>query len=352
MRKHAFEVLILILVFYGFAIAQAPPGEETDKTEYNQTIPNSTLPQIPSDNKTDTSNYQQTTPHSTSPQSPPAEETDTTEYHPIIAQFVEETAMPGDVVTLKLSFQLPKGMTFPEKIPIQGLDEFHVMGIDTDDSDINIRLLVDTIDAFDVPSLKVLLTHPNGTSMAYKSDPIMLSLDIPFDENDTELEARPIKDIIPVTSSQKYIIYSIIALLFLLLCFGIWFYIKKRKQKDIEQKYQKLPEEIAFDALRDLNRDAHLFRDNYKAYYFRLTHILKEYMGKIRHFPAAELTTEEIAANVKDDLDIDMVRLMRKADTIKFADYRPTTAEREEHWKSIWSYTKTTSDKLNKEEQK
>ncbi|KPA11882.1 membrane protein containing LPXTG-motif cell wall anchor domain protein [Candidatus Magnetomorum sp. HK-1] len=304
MKKQALQVLLLILILCGYAIAQTDTEQEED----------------------------------------------TTEYHPIVAQFVEETAVPGDTVTLKLSFQLPKGMTFPEKIPVQGLDEFNVMGIDTEDSDINIRLLVDTIDAFDVPALTVLLTHPNGTPMAYKSDPIMLSLNLPFDETDTELEARPIKDIIPVTGSQKYVLYAIIALICLLIGLGIWFYLKKRNQKIIEQQYQKAPEEIAFDALRDLNRDAHLFRDNYKAFYFRLTHILKEYMGHIRHFPAAELTTEEIAAKVKENLDIDMVRLMRKADTIKFADYRPTTAEREEHWKSIWSYTKTTSDERIKEE--
>jgi len=276
-------------------------------------------------------------------------EPDTADYHPMIAQFEEETAVPGDIVTLKLAFQLPKGMTFPEKIPIEGLKDFHVMGIDTDDANILIKLLVDTIDTFDVPSLKVMLTHANGTKMTFKSDPVLLTLDLPFDETEQDLDVKDIKDIFRINAAIKYLILLIILILLLLIALGIWFYMKKRKQKLMEQAYQKPPEEIAFDGLRDLNRDAHLFRDNIKAFYFRLTQILKEYMGQIRQFPIAELTTEEIASKVKENLDIEMVRLMRKADTIKFADFHPTTAEREDHWKTVWSYVKTTADERNQE---
>jgi hypothetical protein len=277
------------------------------------------------------------------------DEPDTTDYRPMIAQFEEQTAVPGDVVTLKLSFQLPKGMTFPEKIPIDGLKDFHVLGMDTDDSEISIKLLVDTIDTFDVPSLKVMLTHTNGTIMNYKSDPVMLTLDLPFDEKDSELNIHDIKDIFKVNTQKIYIIITVICLLLLIISLALFYVIKKRRQKIIEQAYQKAPEEIALDALRDLDRDAHLFRDNIKAYYFRLTQILKEYMGQIRGFPVAEMTTEEIASKVKENIDIEMVRLMRKADMIKFADFIPTTAERETHSKSVWSYVKETSDERNQE---
>jgi hypothetical protein len=331
MKKQAILVIFIISMGWGYAVAQMPVVDMTPST----TIP-STTPYTP----------QSYTPQTYAVPSDSTEE-DTTAYNPVIAQFIEETAMPGDIVTLKLSFQLPKGMGFPEKIPIQGLEEYHVMGLEPEESDINIKLMVDTVDTFDVPPLKIFLTHPNGTQMAFKSDPVMLSLDLPFDQSDPEIDIQPIKDIIPVNTAKKYVIIAIVAVILLFVGFGIWWFIKKRHQKIIEEQYQKLPEEIAFDGLRDLNRDAHLFRDNIKAYYFRMTQILKEYMGKIRQFPAAELTTEEIAAYVKENLDIEMVRLMRKADMIKFADFRPTTAERETHWKTIWSYVKTTSDERN-----
>jgi len=327
MKKQVLIVILIIGISWTYANSDTPVVMSP-----SYTIP-STTPYTP----------QSYTPLAYAPPANVNEE-DTTDYNPVIAQFVEETAMPGDIVTLKLSFQLPKGMHFPEKIPIQGLEEFHIMGLNTEDSDILIKLMVDRLDTFDVPPLKIFLTHPNGTQMAFKSDPVMLSLDAPFNKEDTELDIRPIKDILPVNTANTYIIIALVAVFLLLVVFGIWLYIKKRNQKIIEEKYQKPAEEIAFDALRDLNRDAHLFRDNIKAYYFRLTQILKEYMGHIRHFPAAELTTEEIAANVKEKLDIEMVRLMRKADMIKFADFRPTTSEREDHWKTIWSYVKTTSD--------
>jgi len=277
------------------------------------------------------------------------DEPDTTDYHPMIAQFEEQSAHPGDVVTLKLSFQLPKGMIVPENTPIDGIQDFHVLGIDTNDSEIAIKLLVDTIDTFDVPSLTVMLTHDNGTPMYYKSDPVMLTLDLPFDETDTELNIHDIKGIFEVNSKKLYLIITIVCLLLLITGMVLFFVIKKRRQKIIEQAYQKTPEEIACDALRDLDRDAHLFRDNVKAYYFRLTQILKEYMGQIRGFPVAEMTTEEIASRVKEKKDIEMVRLMRKADMIKFADFIPTTAERETHSKDVWSYVKETSDERNQE---
>jgi len=345
MKRFALHVILLLGLCLANAIAQTDTQVVPDTTPLFPTD-TQVLPDTTSSVQTDSQNVTDTTaPDQTYNQA----EVDTTDYRPMIAQFEEQSAVPGDVVTLKLSFQLPKGMTFPEKIPIDGLQDFHVMGIDTDDSAITIKLLVDTIDTFDVPSLKVILKHANGTIMAYKSDPVMLTLDLPFDMSDTELDTRDIKDIFKINAAKKYIIIAIICLLLLLIGFAIWYILKKRKQKIIEQAYQKAPEEIAFDALRDLNRDAHLFRDNVKAYYFRLTQVLKEYMGQIRKFPVAEMTTEEIASKVKEKIDIEMVRLMRKADMIKFADFIPTTSEREEHWKNIWSYIKTTSDERNQE---
>jgi hypothetical protein len=344
MKRLALHVFLLFGLCLANAIAQTDtqvvPNTTTSVVSNAQAVPITRILQIDSQHLTNTTATAQTYNQA---------ETDTTDYHPMIAQFEEESAVPGDIVQLKLSFQLPKGMSFPEKIPIDGLQDFHVMGIDTDDSDITIKLLVDTIDTFDVPSLRVILTHENGTVMAYKSDPVMLTLDLPFDTSEADLDVHDIKDIFKINTAKKYMIISIICILILITGLAVWYIIKKRKQKIIEQAYQKAPEEVAFDALRDLNRDAHLFRDNVKAYYFRLTQVLKEYMGHVRNIPVAEMTTEEIASNVKEKIDIEMVRLMRKADMIKFADFIPTTSEREEHWKNVWSYVKTTSDERNQE---
>jgi len=336
-------LILFFILFSGVGLTDTQPPQDNSVV-----VPSN--PQMPQSHSVVIPNDQQMPKNVMVQPSTPAPEDDTN-YRPMIAQFAEESAVPGDIVTLKLSFQLPKGMEFPEKIPIDGLNDFHIMGIDTEKSEILIKLLVDTIDTFDVPALKVMLTHPNGTVMTFKSDPVMITLDLPFDATATDLEPRDIKDIIPINKAQKYLMIAIILIVCLLIGLIVWLIIRKRKQQTIAQSLQKPPEEIAFDALRDLNRDAHLFRDNIKAYYFRLTQVLKEYMGQIRQFPVAELTTEEIAATVKDNLDIEMVRLMRKADMIKFADFLPTTAEREDHWKNVWSYIKTTSDERNEEMQ-
>jgi hypothetical protein len=68
-----------------------------------------------------------------------------------------------------------------------------------------------------------------------------------------------------------------------------------------------------------------LFEDgDVKAFYFIFSETIRRYMESIRRFPAAEMTTEEIARFIKTDpSDQKVLPLLRQADLVKFADSIP-----------------------------
>jgi len=66
-------------------------------------------------------------------------------------------------------------------------------------------------------------------------------------------------------------------------------------------------------------------RGEVKTFYFIFSEIIRRYMESIRHFPAAEMTTEEIARHVANtSRDQEILPLLRQADLVKFADTIPT----------------------------
>jgi hypothetical protein len=65
---------------------------------------------------------------------------------------------------------------------------------------------------------------------------------------------------------------------------------------------------------------------------------LRRYLESIRHFPAAEYTTEEISRQIRLEVDRMLLPLLRQADLVKFADTVPTPARKEEDVRSALSY--------------
>ena len=62
-------------------------------------------------------------------------------------------------------------------------------------------------------------------------------------------------------------------------------------------------------------------------------------MESIRHFPAAEYTTEEIAHHIRDNKqDRKILPLLRQADLVKFADTVPTPYRKDEDIQTALSY--------------
>ena len=76
---------------------------------------------------------------------------------------------------------------------------------------------------------------------------------------------------------------------------------------------------------------------------------MRRYLEELRGFPAAEFTTQEIVLAMKDRKDRDLIPLLKQADLVKFADFRPTQAKKEEEVKKVLGYIDDTCASFEKE---
>ena len=268
------------------------------------------------------------------------------------ATFIEKQAHPGDVVTLKLLYTLPEGARLPEKPLIMGLEEYSVISKEIGSREASFQLIVDVLDTFEIPELTLSFLDRNDEERKMTSGPIQLEVVPHIKTSSEDLSVRTIKDIMPVKwiPWKRWLPFVLIALV-VLAAFGIWYVLRKRKGTKEKLPYSEPPDRIALRALDDLQGSGLFEKGHIKPYYFALSEIVRRYMEEIRSFPAYEWTTEEIAAYVRDDEDRQVVKLLKKADLIKFADEHPTLSQKEEHVSQVRLYIeKTHYPVLNKPE--
>jgi hypothetical protein len=95
----------------------------------------------------------------------------------------------------------------------------------------------------------------------------------------------------------------------------------------------KPEDEIALSALAELEKSGPLRRGEFKAHYFRVSEILKAYIGARYDFDASESTTREMIGRLEDSRSVEDARLDRletlfeKLDLVKFTDHVPLPDE-------------------------
>ncbi len=102
----------------------------------------------------------------------------------------------------------------------------------------------------------------------------------------------------------------------------------RRRRRAEALIYDPPPHEVALRALERLAGDFPNTTDGFKPFYFRLSHILRRYLGDRFGFPGAELTTTEMIERLRSvdhpALDVQaMARWLRACDRVKFAGYIP-----------------------------
>lgn len=80
----------------------------------------------------------------------------------------------------------------------------------------------------------------------------------------------------------------------------------------------------------------------FKEYYFQFSYILRRYLESLRGFPAVEFTTQEIAQALVEEQDRELLRLLKEADMVKFADSIPSPAARDRDVKTALDYIRET----------
>ncbi|MDP3680719.1 MAG: hypothetical protein Q8R22_07790 [Flavobacterium sp.] len=148
-----------------------------------------------------------------------------------------------------------------------------------------------------------------------------------------------IKDIAPADNPigdwWKYLL--IFALIIGIGALVYWF-IKKRQEKKLQEEIYKTPIEKATSLLDTLEKKELWQKGEVKAYYSELTDIARNYIEEAIEIPAMESTTSELiqglrAASVKKKMTLsqeiieNLERVLKQADLVKFAKSKPLDFE-------------------------
>ncbi len=137
---------------------------------------------------------------------------------------------------------------------------------------------------------------------------------------------------------KKYLWWLIAALLLVALIL----YLRSRKKTPEEIEAAIPPYELALLRLKELDAKELWQKNKIKQYYVELTGIVRTYIERELHIPALESTTDELIETVTDfnsssTLDIPeetitkLRRLLKDADLVKFAKFKPLINEIELH---------------------
>lgn len=261
----------------------------------------------------------------------------------LTASLDRDSAQVGSVIVLTLKYRLPEGARLPEKPNIKGLEGLTVLGRLMEPGRIIVKLLVDRIGAWETGVLAVDYLDKDGKTRKLTTDPVSVTVISNLGENPQEAELRPIQEIIPTEVLWlKYWAWAV-GLLTILLVLGacMWLY-RRRRVRISQDEAQDPPHVRALKEIEQLESMGLSGKGQVKEYYFVLSEILRRYLESLRHFPAVECTTEEIARYLDNEQDQKLLPLLRHADLVKFADLIPTPARREEDLGRIVSYIRET----------
>jgi len=138
---------------------------------------------------------------------------------------------------------------------------------------------------------------------------------------------------------KKYLWWLVLALLLIALIL----YLRSRKKKTPEEIEAAIPPyELALKRLKELDAKELWQKNKIKQYYVELTDIVRNYIERELNIPALESTTDELIEtmtdfNVSSSLNIPVEsieklnKLLKDADLVKFAKYKPLVNEIELH---------------------
>ncbi len=243
----------------------------------------------------------------------------------------------GDQIHLKV---IQKEVSVPLKVDIPAIPNLEEQGWNIQESppgserDIFLGTLVKP-GKITLPSLPLL--DQNGKRVA-RTQPFTVEVTSAISPNDPRPD-QP-EGLEPPIGLQFP--FWVVAFLFLFafilvfaLIYGVYFYWKRRKKIGISgSPLVVLPEdEIALSQLEELASKNFLELGNYKSYYFRISEILKIYIGARYRFDACESTTAEIISQLDvkgavTQLLMDQLQsLFTSLDRVKFTDCVPVKEE-------------------------
>ncbi|MBE9582449.1 MAG: hypothetical protein IMF18_12625 [Proteobacteria bacterium] len=250
----------------------------------------------------------------------------------------------GSIAALTLEYCLPEGGRLPKDAEIKGLEGITTVERVTGPDRIRLKLLVDRLDSWKTGPLSLSYLDRDGKTQVLTADPVSIRVVSNLGEKSEEAQLRPIQGIIPTKALWlKYLPWGAGLLGILLVCTGFLWWRKKGCIQEVSAELHDPPHLRAIKEIEQLEAQGLFEEGRFKGFYFRFSEILRRYLERLRGFPAAELTTEEIAWRIDNVQDRRLLPLLRQADLVKFAGAVPTSARKEGEVKTALSYIRETS---------
>ena len=139
-------------------------------------------------------------------------------------------------------------------------------------------------------------------------------------------DIKDIKDIVEVDRDWvPWFFWGLNIILLTIVLYLLWKYRKTKHPNPTKEAPALSTHETAFRELDTLKSKGLLERGNAREHFFKLSEILRRYLGKRYLFPALDWTTEEITEHFKNQEKIELAsrteanRILKKSDLIKFA---------------------------------
>lgn len=186
---------------------------------------------------------------------------------------------------------------------------------------------------YTIPRIKILIDKKPFYSDSIKVEVAAVKVDT------LQQKMYDIKDISSVDEGMgNWWIYTLIILAILGIGAFVYWYVKKRQLKKIEEEVYKTPIEKATSLLNNLEQKELVQKGEIKEYYSELTDIARNYIEEAIHIPAMESTTSELIAAIREastkkkmtltpETVENLERVLRQADLVKFAKSKPLDFE-------------------------
>jgi hypothetical protein len=276
----------------------------------------------------------------------------TTETDPVptlSASIETNTARIGDLLWVTLKYVLPENAKLAEDRGVGGLETLTILEHKTEPNQIKIRFMVDQLESFDLGPFSITYIDHQNNQQEMTTDPIAITILSNLGEKIEDASLKPIQDIISTQSRWRwYLLWAFTAILLLGMASGFIYWRKKRRIHDIQATMEDPPHVRADKEIDKLIASGMFERGDVKAFYFIFSETIRRYMESIRGFPAAEMTTEEIARVIKTaPSDQGILPLLRQADLVKFSDLIPAPDRKDQDILMARTYIQQTRPLMN-----
>lgn len=242
-------------------------------------------------------------------------------------------------LTLKTVVNSKSKVEFPKLKNIGPLEVIQSYPVDTVKKDDTYELIkkygLTQFDSgrYTIPSIKILIDKKPFFSDSIKVEVANVKVDT------LQQKMYDIKDISTVDEGiGNWWIYVLILLVIIGIGAFVYWYVKKRQLKKIEEEVYKTPIEKATSLLNNLEQKELVQKGEIKEYYSELTDIARNYIEEAIHIPAMESTTSELILAIRDastkkkmtltpETVENLERVLRQADLVKFAKSKPLEFE-------------------------